>query len=118
MGNCNLADLGTRPTVVPGDLSANSDYQEGMAWMKEPEEKWPCKRSIGVAPKEKMRKDILAAICNMASAAPPTDGGQVQFPVPSKGCLDKLVRIYGYSYWLLFTSGGRRQWHKGLLSSM
>ncbi len=50
-GQCNPADLGTRPTVIPWNLVADSDYQEGMVWMKKPEEKWPCKRSFGVVPK-------------------------------------------------------------------
>jgi hypothetical protein len=32
-----------------------------MVWMKKPKEKWSCKRSFRVMPKEKMRKDMLAA---------------------------------------------------------
>jgi hypothetical protein len=38
--DCNLADLGTRPNVEPGDLQEGSDYQDGMAWMRLPEAEW------------------------------------------------------------------------------
>jgi hypothetical protein len=37
-GDCNLADMGTRPNVEPGDLEGGTDYQEGMPWMRLPEE--------------------------------------------------------------------------------
>jgi hypothetical protein len=35
-----------------------------MTWMKGAMEAWPCKKSFGPAPEEKMRKDMLKGSCN------------------------------------------------------
>jgi hypothetical protein len=41
--NCNPADLGTRSSATPKDMAPGSEYQEGMAWMKEPWESGPAR---------------------------------------------------------------------------
>jgi hypothetical protein len=41
-----------------------------MAWIKEPMDKWPCKKSFGPVLDEEMRKGMLAASCNAVSKAP------------------------------------------------
>ncbi len=35
-GEMNIADMGTRPTVVPKDKGPGTPYQEGLPWMKGP----------------------------------------------------------------------------------
>ena len=45
-GEMNIADMGTRPTVVPGDMGPGTPYQEGMPWMKEPPEMWPTRKTF------------------------------------------------------------------------
>jgi hypothetical protein len=77
VGNCNPADLGTRSTATPQDLIPGLEYQEGMAWMKEPMDSWPCKKSFSLAPEEEL---------SMAS---------IQFPSTRKGGIDRLIRVYG-----------------------
>jgi hypothetical protein len=57
VGDCNLADLGTRATATHESLCAGAEYQEGMAWIKEPMNMWPCKKSFGPAPEEEMRNE-------------------------------------------------------------
>ena len=52
----NLADLGTRAAVVPDDLSAESDYQNGMDWMRDAEETWPTEFKKGPVPEEEKLK--------------------------------------------------------------
>ncbi len=44
-GEMNVADMGTRPTVVPKDMGPGTPYQEGLQWMKGPPETWPAKRN-------------------------------------------------------------------------
>ncbi len=48
--NCNPADLGTQSTATPKDMTAGSVNQEGMMWMRERLEAWPCKKSFGPVP--------------------------------------------------------------------
>lgn len=50
----NLADMGTRDTVVPGDLGLNSNYQCGTQWMRGKRENWPIRRSFGTVPVEEV----------------------------------------------------------------
>jgi hypothetical protein len=45
LGEMNIADMGTRPTVVPKDIGPGTPYQEGMSWMREPPEVWPAKKT-------------------------------------------------------------------------
>jgi hypothetical protein len=40
-GELNLADMGTRPTVLPKDMAEGTPYQAGLPWMRDPLEKWP-----------------------------------------------------------------------------
>jgi hypothetical protein len=60
-GNCNPADLGTRPNATPRDMAPGSEYQIGKSlgksWMAEPEGTWPCKKSFSPVPEEEFRKD-------------------------------------------------------------
>jgi hypothetical protein len=34
-GEMNIVDMGTRPTVLPGDMGPGTPYQEGLPWMRE-----------------------------------------------------------------------------------
>ncbi len=45
-GDLNLADQGTRPTVLPKDMGPGTPYQVGLPWMRDPEEAWPVKRKF------------------------------------------------------------------------
>jgi hypothetical protein len=56
-GDCNLADMGTRPNLEPGDLQEGTDYQEGMPWMRSPEEDWPARQEFSNPPPEEGRKN-------------------------------------------------------------
>jgi hypothetical protein len=64
-GSCNPADLGTRSTATPKDMSPGSEYQEGKPWMVKPDSSWPCKKSFSPAPVEEFRKDMLEGTCNV-----------------------------------------------------
>jgi Pao retrotransposon peptidase len=68
--DCNLADLGTRPNVEPGDLAEDSDYQNGMFWMRLPEEEWPVRKEFSAPPEEERRKDVVTVASALSSAAP------------------------------------------------
>jgi hypothetical protein len=63
--NCNPADLGTQSTATPKDLAPGSEYQEGMAWMREPMDARPCKKSFSPASKEELRKDMMQGVCGV-----------------------------------------------------
>ena len=52
----NLADLGTRDTVVPEDLCEASAYQNGMAWMKDDPTTWPELKEKPAIPAEELLK--------------------------------------------------------------
>ncbi len=43
-GKLNIADMGTRPTVLPEDMGLGTPYQEGLLWMRESPEAWPTKK--------------------------------------------------------------------------
>jgi hypothetical protein len=60
-GELNLADQGTRPTVLPRDMAPGTPYQDGLPWMKDPEEAWPVKKRFSAPPAEECRKDVLKA---------------------------------------------------------
>jgi hypothetical protein len=53
-GDCNLVDMGTRRNVELGDLQEGTDYQDGMPWMRMPEEKWPVKQDFSPPPPDEM----------------------------------------------------------------
>jgi hypothetical protein len=98
MGNCYPADLGNRPTASPGILGAGSEYQGGMGLMKEPKDKWPCWRFLGAAQEEEMRKDMMAVTSAVTAATAGTKGHPEEFPIPARGGLERLVRVFVYVY--------------------
>ncbi len=59
VGSCDPADLGTRSNATLQDMGPALEYQVGMAWMREPEESWPCKKSFSPALEEEFRKDMM-----------------------------------------------------------
>jgi hypothetical protein len=61
-GEMNIADMGTRPTVVPKDMGPGTPYQEGMTWMKEPPETWPAKKTFAPPPPEECKMDMIAMV--------------------------------------------------------
>jgi hypothetical protein len=85
-GDCNLADMGTRPNVEPGDLQGGTDYQEGMPWTRSPEEDWPARQEFSNPPPEERRKDVAV----VAGALEKT------VLVTKCGSLKKLLNIYAY----------------------
>jgi hypothetical protein len=85
-GDCNLADMGTRPNVELGDLQGGTDYQEGMPWTRSPEEDWPARQEFSNPPPEERRKDVAV----VAGALEKT------VLVTKCGSLKKLLNIYAY----------------------
>ena len=67
----NLADLGTRAAVVPADLDSESDYQNGMSWMRDEEETWPADFKRGPVPEEEKLKSARVNV--LRSGKPDTD---------------------------------------------
>ena len=61
-GEMNIADMGTRPTVVPKDMGPGTPYQEGMPWMREPPETWPAKKTFAPPPPEECKKEMMAMV--------------------------------------------------------
>jgi hypothetical protein len=57
-GEMNIADMGTRPTVVPKDMGPGTPYQEGLPWMRGPPETWPAKKTYAPPPP----KDMMAMV--------------------------------------------------------
>ena len=50
----NLADLGTRDDVTPADLHSESEYLNGMPWMRKDISEWPVNQKPGRVPEEEM----------------------------------------------------------------
>jgi hypothetical protein len=90
-GELNLADQGTRPTVLPRDMAPGTPYQDGLPWMKDPEEAWPVKKKFSTPPAEECRKDVLKA----AGGVRMTPG--LVYPARAT-TRAKLERIYGYVF--------------------
>jgi hypothetical protein len=90
-GQMNIADMGKRPTVVPGDMGPGTPYQEGLPWMKGPPETWPAKKTFTPPPPEECKKDMLA----MIKTARVQTG--LWYP-PSANTRAQLERVYGYVY--------------------
>jgi hypothetical protein len=88
-GEMNIADMGTRPTVVPKDMGPGTPYQEGMPWMREPPERWTAKKTFAPPPPEECKKDMIA----MVKAGRVKPG--LWYP-PSADTRAKLERVYGY----------------------
>jgi hypothetical protein len=95
----NIADMGTRPTVVPKDMEPGTPYQEGMPWMRDPPETWPAKKTFAPPPPEECKKEMMA----MVKTAQVKPG--LWYP-PSADTRAKLERVYGYVY--TFLAGARR----------
>jgi hypothetical protein len=93
-GEMNVAEMGTRPTVLPRDMGPGTQYQEGLPWMKRPPETWPAKKTFTPPPTEECKKDILA----MVKTARVRSG--LWYP-PSADTRAKLERVYGYVYTFL-----------------
>ena len=45
--------------MSPADLQSGSEYQEGMAWMKEPVSSWPIQKTFSKPPPEERRKELV-----------------------------------------------------------
>ncbi len=45
-GELNIADMGTRPTVLPEDMGPGTPYQEGLPLMRESPGAWPTKKTF------------------------------------------------------------------------
>ena len=57
----NIADMGTRNTVVPADMSAGSVYQIGMPWMLEEADSWPTLQEPASVPDEEILRSAKVA---------------------------------------------------------
>jgi hypothetical protein len=86
--DCNLADLGTRPNVEPGDLAEDSHYQNGQPWMKKPGGEWPTKKQFSAPPAEERRKDVVTVASALSATAPGTKFKSLQ----------KLINTYAYVF--------------------
>ncbi len=90
-GELNLADQGTRPTVLPKDMAPGTSYHDGLPWMRDPVEAWPVKKKFTTPLAEECRKDVLN-VANGLKAAP----GLVY---PARATTRaKLERIYRYVF--------------------
>ncbi len=113
-GEMNVADMGTRPTVVPKDMGPGTPYQEGLPWMTGPPETWPAKKTFAPPPPEECKKDMLAVI-KTTRVRP-----GLWYP-PSANTRAKLECVYGYVYTFLagarklanFTPISKRTWKVG-----
>jgi len=94
LGELNIADMGTRPTVLPEDMGPGTLYQEELPWMREPPEVWPTKKTFTSPPPEECKKDMLA----MVKVARVRSG--LWYP-PSADMRAKLERVYVYMYTFL-----------------
>jgi hypothetical protein len=90
-GELNLADQGTRPTVLPRDMAPGTPYKDGLQWMRGLVEAWPVKKKFSTPPAEECRKDVLKAAGGVRAAP-----GLVY---PARATTRaKLERIYGYVF--------------------
>jgi hypothetical protein len=90
-GELNPADMGTRPTMTPGNMGEDSPYQMGLPWMYQPVESWPVKKDFNPPPMEECRKDVTQATCAVARVV------KEKLAYPSRATSRaKLVRIFGY----------------------
>ncbi len=98
-GEMNIADMGTRPTVVPKDMGPGTPYQDRLPWMKGPPETWPARKTFAPPPPKECKKDMLA----MVKTTRVLSG--LWYP-PSADTRAKLERVYGYVY--TFLAGVRK----------
>ncbi len=92
-GELNPADMGTRPTMIPGNMGENSPYQMGLPWMYQPVESWPVRKDFTPPPTEECRKDVTQATCAIARIVK----GKLTYPSRATSRA-KLVRIFGYVF--------------------
>ncbi len=90
-GELNPADMGTRPTMTPGNMGEGTPYQMELPWMYQPVETWPTKKDFTPPPVEECRKDVTQATFTVAQAV----RGRLTYPVKATSRA-KLVRIFGY----------------------
>jgi hypothetical protein len=64
--------------------------------MAEPENAWPCKKSLSPAPAEDFRKDMMEGACCIVKEVVPHGEQEDDFPEVRRGGLDRLIRVYGY----------------------
>jgi hypothetical protein len=113
-GEMNVAEIGTRPTVVPIDMGPGTPYQEGLPWIKGPPETWPAKKTFTPPLPKECKKDVLAMVKTTRVRS------RLWYP-PSANTRAKLERVYGYVYTFLagarklanFTPVTKRTWEVG-----
>jgi hypothetical protein len=93
--DCNLADMGTRPSVRPEEMDLESAYQKGMDWMRLPASKWPAKKTLSPPPVEELRKDLIEA--SALVVRPEVKEEWPKYPVKNV-TVQKVKRIYGYVF--------------------
>jgi hypothetical protein len=84
------------------------EYQEGMAWMKEPVDALPCKKSFAPTPEEELRKDMMEGVCGALQGEKKLPETGDHFPSTRRECVDGLIGHTDMSL-LLPTNGGRKQ---------
>jgi hypothetical protein len=90
-GELNPADMGTRPTMTPGNMGESTPYQMELPWMYQPIETWSVRKDFTPPPAEECRKDVMQATCAVARLVK----GKLTYPVRATSRA-KLVRIFGY----------------------
>ncbi len=98
VGNCNPTDLGMRSSATPEDMAPGSEDQEGMAWMKEPMETWPCKKSFSPAPEE-LREGMTEGVCGVVKSERTSNETGCGFPTAEKaGIHDSTPHDFTHSW--------------------
>jgi hypothetical protein len=59
--DCKLTDMGICPTVCPEEMGEQSDYQNRIYWIRQPEEEWLVQKTATPSPTEECRKDMMLA---------------------------------------------------------
>ncbi len=57
-----LGHLIGRHGDTPEEMGEESEYQNGMKWMRRPVEEWPVKKTVNPPPMEECSKDMLLAV--------------------------------------------------------
>jgi hypothetical protein len=69
-----------RSNATPQEMGPGSEYQDRMAWMREPVESWPCKKGFSPVPEEEFRvKDMMESACNIVKGIKKSPARTVQF---------------------------------------
>jgi hypothetical protein len=67
-----------------------------MAWMEEPVDAWPCKKTFSPTPEEELRKDMMEGVCEVLQGEKKLPETGDQFPSARRGGIDGLIMVYGY----------------------